>query len=236
MSNQNFLNMNELLRLIVSFSYRNGKDRKQVFSDLLKYIIGFFSVEREPDPSWKYTKEQNNEFHKMMKQYLSVMTEKLKTCEWYDAWGDLFMELTPKGGYKGQFFTPTDICNLMAESGVSTNTEPTKICGAFGKRVTISDPAAGSSRNLLAAHVLFVRDNKRKPFLVAEDVDIDCCRMSAINLMVHGCYGEVICHNTLTEPKELLFGYIVNEGMYPMQPGMPTIRKRTEPEYFVSLR
>lgn len=222
--------------MIQSFAYHNGKDTKQVLSDLLTYIIGNFNPEPIPNPHWRYTKEQNMEFHKMMCDYLRVMQEQLNHHEWYDAWGDLFMELTPKGGARGQFFTPSDICNLMAESQVDTSHEPDKVCGAFGKRVLVGDPAAGSSRNLLAVHARFVRDNKKIPYLVAEDIDLMCCKMSAVNMMVHGCFGEVICHNTLTDPKKVLVGYLVNEGLYPMKPGMPTIRIKHEPEWFVSLR
>ena len=91
-------------------------------------------------------------------------------------------------------------------------------------------------RNLLAAHATFIKNNREKPYLIAEDVDAMCCKMSAINMMVHGCYGEVICHDTLAEPKSVRIGYIVNEGMYPLQPGFPTIRIKTEPEYFVCTR
>lgn len=222
--------------MIQSFAYHNGKDTKQVLSDLLTYIIGNFNPEPAPNPYWKYTKEQNMEFYKMMCDYLRVMREQMDHHEWFDAWGDLFMELTPKGGARGQFFTPVEICNLMAESQVNTSHEPDKVCGAFGKRVLVGDPAAGSSRNLLAVHARFVRDNKRIPYLVAEDIDLMCCKMSAVNMMVHGCFGEVICHNTLTDPKKVLVGYLVNEGLYPMKPGMPTIRIKHEPEWFVSLR
>lgn len=228
--------MRELTNLIQSFAIKNGKDNKQVVDDLLTYIIGNFNPEPSPDPHWTYTKEQNLEFYHMMCSYLRVMRHQLRSHEWYDAWGDLFMELTPKGGARGQFFTPVDICNLMAETQVNTDSEPTTLCGGFGKRVTINDPAAGSSRNLLAAHARFVHDNKRRPYLVAEDIDLMCCKMSAVNLMAHGCFGEVICHNTLADPKGLTVGYLINEGLYPMRPGMPTIRVKYEPQWFVSLR
>lgn len=231
----NTYNMNELVKQIQSFAYRNGKDNKQVLSDLLRYIVGYFNPEPQPDTAWHYTKEQNAEFFAMLQQYLAIMNKELRTKEWYDAWGDLFMELTPRGGAKGQFFTPVDICNLMAESSIDTGMKPSSLCGAFGRRVTINDPAAGSARNLLAAHAMFIRDGKRPPYLIAEDVDIDCCRMSAVNLMVHGCFGEVICHNTLSEPKSLSVGFIINEGLYPAG-AIPTIRIRHEPERFFSLR
>ena len=222
--------------MIQSFARLTGKDNKQVLDDLLTYIIGYFNPEPEPNPQWTYSKEQNLMFYQMMCAYLRVMRHDLRSHEWYDAWGDLFMELTPKGGAKGQFFTPPDICNLMAESTVCSEAVATKSCGAFGKRVVIGDPAAGSSRNLLAAHALFIRDKKRPPYLVAEDSDLMCCKMSAVNLMAHGCFGEVICHDTLANPKGVSVGYLINEGLCPMTPGIPTIRIKHEPKYFVSLR
>lgn len=228
--------MKELTSMIQTFARETGKDNKQVLDDLLTFIIGNYNPEPEPNPQWTYTKQQNIEFHRMMCRYLHVMYDKLRSHEWYDAWGDLFMELTPNGGAKGQFFTPPDICNLMVESIVDTSAEATKLCGAFGKRVLIGDPAAGSSRNLLAAHVKFIRDHQRTPYLVAEDCDLMCCKMSAVNMMAHGCFGEVVCHNTLSNPRGLLVGYIINEGLYPMPGSMPTIRIKREPEYFVSLR
>ena len=98
--------MKHLSSMIESFAYKYGKDKKQVLNDLLTYIIGYMNPDRQPDPFWKYSKEQNEEFHAMFTEYLRVMDEQLKSKEWYDAWGDLFMELTPKGGARGQFFTP----------------------------------------------------------------------------------------------------------------------------------
>ena len=227
--------MEKLAQHIRNFAYQTGKDNKQVLDDLLTYIIGAFNPERQPDPTWKYTKEQNGEFFSMMQEYFLVMQKELTHLEWFDAWGDLFMALTPKGGSKGQFFTPVSLCNLLADV-TDKPMEAEAVCNGFGKRVTVCDPAAGSSRNLLAAHATFIKNNREKPYLIAEDVDAMCCKMSAINMMVHGCYGEVICHDTLGEPKNVRIGYIVNEGMYPLQPGFPTIRIKTEPEYFVCTR
>lgn len=227
--------MNELMKLMESFARETGKDIKQVMNDLLTFIIGNFNPEREPDTHWTYTKEQNAKFHDMLVAYIKLMDDALKHREWFDAWGDLFMYLTPKGGARGQLFTPAAICDLMTESTIDTAAEPTKLCGAFGKRVTINDPAAGSSRCLLSAHARFMHDKARKPYLVAEDMDEMCCKMSAVNMMFHGCFGEVICHDTLGNPKGVKIGYLINEGIYPL-PGIPTIRIRKEPEWFVSLR
>ena len=221
---------------IESFAYSNGKDTRQVFSDLLKFIIGNFNPTPAPDPSWHYTKEQNRGFHNLMLLWLSCMQAELDRCEWADPWGDLFMAITPRGGMRGQFFTPVDLCNLMADITAPAKTEPKTACGAFGRRVTISDPTCGSGRNLLAAHAKFIVAGAKKPYLVGEDVDPVCCLMTAVNLMAHGCFGEVICHNTLTNPKGVNFGFIINEGLYPLPVGLPTVRPSADPREFVSLR
>lgn len=227
--------MKKLVSLIESFAYDNGKDTKQVLDDLLTYIIGYFDPYPKKNPQWTYTQEQNVKFYEMMAEYIRIMDEELKHKEWFDAWGDLFMSLTAKGGAKGQFFTPPSLCDLLAKTQVNTDRLPERSCGAFGKRVTVADPAAGSSRCLLSAYACFVRDKQRQPYLIAEDVDLMCCKMSAVNMMMHGCFGEVVCHDTLAEPKALRVGYIVNEGMYPLQPGLPTIRTSHDAKDFVTL-
>ena len=139
--------MNELVNLIQQMSHDTGKDVKSIMSDLMYFIICNFNPEPKADPTWKYTKEQNAIFHKMMLEWLAVMDEELKHKEWYDPWGDLFMELTPKGGLKGQFFTPGNICDLMADICDPSDTEPNTLCNAFGKRVTV--PAALAATSLL---------------------------------------------------------------------------------------
>jgi hypothetical protein len=118
----------------------------------------------------------------------------------------------------------------------------------FGHRVTINDPAAGSSRMLLAGAVIFrqmqhdqlgydaIKQSAYRPYLVAEDLDYNCVKMSAINMAIHGCFGECVCHDSLCEPGEVRLGYIVNEAMWPFPTGIPSIRRYTDPLRFVSTR
>lgn len=56
------------------------------------------------------------------------------------------------------------------------------------------------------------------------------------NLMMHGLPGEVICHDTLSEPDTCKFFYVVNEGLFPLPGGLPTIRKLTDPARPITLR
>lgn len=218
------------------FIYSNGLDYLQVFDDFLSFIIGNFNPELKPNPYWRYTKEQNQGFHEMMCLYFQIMKEMIEARPWYDAFGDLFMSIVGQKAaqYKGQFFTPEHICDLTI--GPSTaEKEPEFVCNGFGKRITVSDPTCGSGRMLLAAHAIFIENNMKPAYYVGEDVDHICCKMTAINLMMHGCFGEVVCHNSLTEPEGVNIGYIINEMMYPF-PALPSIRIFNEPERFICCR
>lgn len=105
---------------------------------------------------------------------------------WNDSLGDYYMELASSGHQSalGQYFTPSYICDMM--SLMVCSGEPDKI-------ETINDPACGSGRMLLAGYCA----KKGKAVLYAEDMDMICCKMTVLNLFIHGCTAEVICHNSL---------------------------------------
>lgn len=223
-----------LEKKINDFAYRNGKQKIEVFNNLLDYICGFLDPTGTPIKGWIYKGCENIPFHDMMCEYFKIMDEMLKKKLWYDCWGDLFMSLTTNGGGKGQFFTPSDMCDMMAEITIrdKESLQEKGQSSRFGRRVIVNDCACGSSRNLLAAAARIEFLGERKPYLVAEDVDMMCCKMSAINMAVHGCYGEVICHNTIADPLGLDAGWIINETCYPFPTNIPSIRPCSDKDIF----
>lgn len=224
--------MKELENKITNFAHEKGKQTIGVLENLLDYMIGYFDPTGTPNKLWRYKEEDNQKFYDMMCSYFQLMQRELKTKDWFDAWGDLFMSLITKGGNKGQFFTPPSICTLMSEITIDEEPQATQQT-TFGKRVIVSDCACGSSRNLLAAMAKFEQNGWKKPYLVAEDVDYLCCKMSAVNLAVHGCFGEVVCHDTLAEPDKVRYGYIINETMYPFPTNIPSIRPCSDSNRFI---
>ena len=76
----------------------------------------------------------------------------------------------------------------------------------------------------------------RRPYISCEDLDYNCVKMAAINMAVHGCFGEAICHDSLCEPDKVRLGYIVNESMWPFPTNVPSIRKEMDPMRFVATR
>lgn len=99
-----------------------------------------------------------------------------------DPFGDLFMEYL-NNDQNGQFFTPDSLCDLKAQM----------ICPNLQKGQTVSDPACGSGRTLLAAAKI-----QREAIFYGADVDVLCTKMTVINFMLNSMIGEVAHMNTIT--------------------------------------
>ncbi len=240
----------EMESLMRQMCHRKGYDLDTAFKGLLDYLLWIFDPDGQKPEGWRFDADDSEMFRQMSEAWALTMERELKAGQWYDAFGDLYMALHPGGGGKAQFFTPPSVATVTAGTCLK-DLDLTKAKGTettFGRRITISDPAAGSSRMLLAGAVIFrqmqhdqlgydtVQQAAHRPYLVAEDLDYNCVKMSAINMGIHGCFGECVCHNSLTEPGVAHLGYIVNEAMWPFPTGIPSIRRCTDPRRFVSTR
>ncbi|MCP3929327.1 MAG: N-6 DNA methylase [Bacteroidetes bacterium] len=191
----------DLAKTMNNFSYSNGLDISQVFDDFLVYIISFFTPVVKPIVEWKYSPEQNAVFHTMLIEWVKIMEKQIYLKQWYDAFGDLYMGLiagSSRTSGRGQFFTPPEICDLMTSAMGDKD-----IIGKY-----VSDPTCGSGRTLLSWHVQHLGN-----YLCAEDIDRTCCMMTVCNMLIHGCEGEVIWHNSL-EPDSFLGGWKVNYSSF----------------------
>ncbi|MEM7510557.1 MAG: N-6 DNA methylase [Bacteroidota bacterium] len=117
---------------------------------------------------------------------------------WGDPLGDYFQEIASDRdkSWRGQFFTPVPLCDMMANMVSNGNHTPNQ---------EISDPACGSGRTLIAY------DRTCPPgsmnFYVGVDTDPRCIRIAAINFFFHGMRGILVCGNSLS--LEARFGYRV---------------------------
>ena len=117
---------------ILNVSRSTGKDILVVFGDFLDYCIDCFTPPR-PIPDGI---DKNSVF---FNAFASLQLEYLKGINnhgWCDPLGDVFMDLT-KGiqSYRGQFFTPPSICDMMCDVTVDSIAGKSKTsCGAFGSQ------------------------------------------------------------------------------------------------------
>lgn len=208
----------ELEKLINDFTYRHGLDVRNVFRDLLRYIIHGFSLpDTPPLQDWRYTKEQNKAFYDMYAAWIQIMHKQITRHGYYDALGDLYMALTSKRGQQrsGQFFTPTNVAKLCQQIVTGKNENK-------GIR-SVYDSAAGSGHMLIATKAANPRS-----YLVAWDIDYTCCLMCVCNFLMNSCVGEVVCIDTL-RMDNFRRAWLVNEAYYRTE--LPSVRWLNEAEY-----
>ena len=100
--------------------------------------------------------------------------------------------------WKGQFFTPYSICQLMAAMTIEDRTSQIEKQGWSG----INDNCCGAGGLLIAARNETVRRGlgPRQVLYVAQDIDRTVALMCYLQLSLLGCAGYVIVGDTLTQP------------------------------------
>lgn len=221
-----------------SFAGTYGESISKVYSSLIDYMIGFLDYTGRKNDSWSYNEEQNILFMNMTKDVVVAVEKGIEKKGWFDIFGDIFMTYMGEKGRLGQCFTPEGLAEICAKilNDIPDNYGPVMQCGSFGTRHIVNDPACGSGRLVLAGALELYKKFEEYPYVICEDIDSTCCKQTAINLCLHGWYGEVMCHDTLKEPDGLRFGYIINEGLHPFRGGIPTIRYSNNPNEFVGIK
>ncbi len=205
-------------------------DALKVLDDSLTYLVARLCINEKVDFKWNHTPDENEAFAKFSAIYMEYLNEQIQERFWYDAWGDMFMENSGNfKSFRGQFFTPSAVSDLCARISWSN------MRALASGRPVVNDCACGSARMLLAAHKMAHDEGQMQPYLVGEDIDGICCKMAAVNLAVHGCFGEIIRHDSLKDPGGLLYGYIINESLAAGE-SYPSIRYSTDKNDFWKMR
>ena len=201
--------MKEVIKLIDKVVKEKRLDAHQGLNAVLDFLIDIFdSRHYQSKEGWFHViqEAEKNEPHlfKIMLIWMDKVATAMEKGLWIDFFGGVYEEMYQSRGKSstlGQFFTPGTICDLMAYCAEPVN----------GK---INDSACGSGRTLLAAcaQSKFNRSN----FYVGEDIDLVSVKMCALNLMMHGCRGRVVQHDTLRNPVLFDYGFRINDVRYPI--------------------
>lgn len=171
--------------------------RANVFADWLSLVLCTLAGETMEDDYLaavkRYADSPRKDSHM---NHFAAATAILFTSEEPDLLGDIFQGGITWGEH-GQFFTPWEICRLMASLTGQDR---------VGSGGTLHDPACGSGRTLLAS-VAVAGPLSRARIYTGMDVDGRCAKMCAINLALHGLTGWVVHGNALS--LELKAGYLV---------------------------
>lgn len=196
--------------------YRARLDPYTLFERFMEYVLVGFDISFSPiDRPFK--DEEAKACAELFSAWVMTMNEVLKSKEWYDILGDVYMNYlssTMKKHWTGQYFTPMHICELMAQI----------IYSGKNDGECVMENACGSGRMLLAAHV-----KHPGSYCCARDLDRTCCLMTACNFVIHGVRGEVVWGDGL-DPTDFKGGWKINETLNMI--GIPSARAMKKEESF----
>ena len=145
----------------------------------------------------KYTKDEINIFPNMLAHLIEIFSIYDSENQVRDVLGWLFEKLELHNKYRGQFFTPEHICELMSRISFDKGDKAIEERGFL----TLNEPCSGSGRMILAfANVMRDKgyNHQKNLFVVAQDIDLNCVCMTYIQLALYGIPAIVIHGNALT--------------------------------------
>ena len=197
-------------------SVSSNKAVYQVFEDWLaisaisisSYIDPIHYDEREKEYQRirsGYTDGEMDKLAKCLNILTNVMTEKITTVGYKDILGEVFHALNLHDKYKGQFFTPSHICEFMGEVSLcnGTNILTDKVGESLYNKgyTSIYEPCIGSG-GMVIGFAQAMHNNKLNPqqqlLVTGVDIDIKCVYMSYLQLSLYGIPAVIYHGNSLT--------------------------------------
>lgn len=140
--------MRKIIQEIDESVRKHGYDRQQGLAIWLDYLIDLFDVKYIIDGTFEIhlveKAEEDENLYNATIMWLEMVAKKIDEGGWIDVFGEIYEEMYQSKGKSsmlGQFFTPTGLCDLMANMN-----EPTD-----GK---IGDPACLRGSHLRATTIL----------------------------------------------------------------------------------
>ena len=194
----------EFLKLFDKLTY--SRSAWQVWEDLMTVMACSISnaVDRTPD-KFQRREEQYERSIKNLggveipAQMLGIITMALEQNPDQDFLGKLYMNLNLGNHWKGQFFTPYNICQLMSEMTMGDCQKAIEKDGW----ISICDPCIGGGAMMIAAVHTLRHQNvyyHNHVLFVGQDIDRVVGMMAYIQLSLLGCPGYIVIANTMTNP------------------------------------
>lgn len=143
----------------------------------------------------RYEKKEQQVFPEL----LAAVVEALDANPEQDFLGNLFMQLELGSHWKGQFFTPYNLCKAMAEMQVGGLQDLINRKGY----ATVNDPACGAGATLIAFATTAMAKGinyQQHVLFTAQDIDQTAALMCYIQISLLGCPGYIVVGDTLSQP------------------------------------
>ena len=191
-------------------AYRH--DYIRVFDDFITMTLTQYT---HPTSDGFYDRKEKDAFNEMYYEVIRIMDEQTgkQGRRWFDCFGAMYETLSSnyKKSSLGQFFTPESVVEVICLMQLGGEIKE-------GAKRRILDPCSGSGRMLFIAHA-----HAPGNYTYAIDIDQLCAKMSAINMMMHGCVGEVVCGNGLFLDQDWRWAIAVNPIL--THHGVPSLMK-----------
>lgn len=222
--------MKKVSDVLDSYAYKNGKDHIGNFNDWLAWMCKWFDIHtilecESMSQVFQRAQEENPMYFEAMSHWIDVFNEGVTTHGAWDSFGTIYeacYQSKSKAGALGQFFTPANVSDLMAQ--IVGGNESKDENGV----TTYYDCACGSGRTLVSAWKKC--DQYAKNFFMGGDLDGSSVNMCALNFMINGMVGAVERRNALT--MEWYGGYVVNACKVPFANNMCGLEYYTEESQF----
>lgn len=182
----------------------------EVFQDFVFFSAAFFRNSVGQLDSLYMDMNIENEYIQRMKRYespkskngfgelLALLIEMHSTKQLpYDVLGSIYMELEIGNQHIGQYYTPSALCDVMADLALKNFPSIIEKQGF----VTVSDPACGSGATLLSCVKVFIENKYRVEntlYIEATDIDRHAALMCYVQLTLWAVPCKIYVGNSLT--------------------------------------
>ena len=163
--------------------WRQQKRREEVYMEIIQ----------------KYTKHEQEKLAEAFAQLVLALQHEQDIHGPTDILGQVFHALELHSKYKGQFFTPPNVCEMMGMIALDGET----LTRTIEKKgyITVCEPCIGSGGMVLGAAKAMANQkmNYQTQMLVTGiDIDIKCVQMAYLQLSLLGIPAVIIHGNSLT--------------------------------------
>lgn len=164
--------------------WRQQKRREEVYMEIIQ----------------KYTKAEQEELAEAFAELVLALQHEQNMHGPTDILGQVFHALELHSKYKGQFFTPPHVCELMGMMTLNGD----NLTQTIEKKgyITVCEPCIGSGGMILGAAKAMANQklNYQTQMLVTGiDIDIKCVQMAYLQLSLLGIPAVIIRGNSLTD-------------------------------------
>jgi type I restriction-modification system DNA methylase subunit len=191
-----------LMKLLDKFRYKYSA--WQVFDDFIYLCASSLAqpvcwVQAREDEYLRRIKAYPKELQELFPTMLAELVMAFEEEGFSDILGSIYMNYNFGDNRKGQYFTPTPVCDFMAQIHAASAVEEVKTKGF----ISVNDPAVGSGAMLIAFSKACLQQGvnyQRDVLYVGQDVDSVVARMAFVQLSLLGCAGYVAIGDSLSNP------------------------------------